>query len=199
MNNSWNERFSENGYAYGIDPNQFLKEELRSINPGKILFLAEGEGRNAVYAASIGWEVDAVDFSDAGKVKAEKLAAEKKVKINYWLENLSGFLPKQDNYDVIAFIYMHLDDKELISDIHKKAVKALKPGGKVILEAFEKEQLQFTSGGPKKEELLFSLEEIVNDFIDLDFEVFVKETITLNEGKYHQGTASVVRFVGTKN
>ena len=124
---------------------------------------------------------------------------EKKVKINYRLENLSDYLPKPESYEVIALIYMHLDDKELQSNIHKKAVKALKPGGRVILEAFEKEQLKFTSGGPKTEELLFSLEDIVNDFIDLDFEIFSKETITLNEGKYHQGTASVVRFVGTKN
>jgi len=198
MINIWNDRFSESGYAYGIEPNQFLKEVLQNLIPGKILFPAEGEGRNAVYAASLGWEVDAVDFCSAGKIKAEKLAAENKVKINYMLENLSDYAPLPNHYDVIAIIYMHLDDKVLQSSLHKKAIKALKHGGKIIFEAFEKEQIKYNSGGPKNEELLFSLEDIVDDFIDLDFEILSKETINLDEGKYHQGTASVVRFVGLK-
>jgi len=198
MKNMWNERFSENNYAYGVEPNQFLKEVLQNINPGKILFPAEGEGRNAVFAASLGWEVDAVDFSDSGKAKAEKLAVEQNLKVNYWLEDLFEYLPKPNYYDVVALIYMHLDDKDLQGDIHKKAIKALKPGGKIIIEAFEKEQIKYNSGGPKKEELLYSLEEIVDDFIDLDFEILSKELISLDEGKYHQGTASVVRFVGSK-
>ena len=198
MKNMWNERFSENNYAYGVEPNQFLKEVLQNINPGKILFPAEGEGGNAVFAASLGWEVDAVDFSDSGKAKAEKLAVEQNLKVNYWLEDLFEYLPKPNYYDVVALIYMHLDDKDLQGDIHKKAIKALKPGGKIIIEAFEKEQIKYNSGGPKKEELLYSLEEIVDDFIDLDFEILSKELISLDEGKYHQGTASVVRFVGSK-
>jgi SAM-dependent methyltransferase len=199
MKNRWNERFSESSYAYGIKPNQFLKEMLQNMNPGKILFPAEGEGRNAVYSASLGWEVDAVDFSEAGKVKAEKLAAEQKVKINYRIVDLSDYIPEPNYYDVIALIYMHLDDKALQSSIHKKAIEALKPGGKIIFEAFEKEQIKYTSGGPKEEELLFSLEDIVDDFIDLNFEIFCKELISLDEGKYHQGTASVVRFVGSNS
>ena len=198
MKNMWNERFSESSYAYGIEPNQFLKEVLQNINPVKILFPAEGEGRNAVYAASLGWEVDALDFSEAGKVKAEKLAVECNVKINYCLENLSAYSPKPGYYNAIALIYMHIDDKELQRNIHKKSIQALKRGGKIIVEAFEKEQIKYNSGGPKKEELLFTLEEIVDDFIDMNFEILSKELINLDEGKYHQGTASVIRFVGSK-
>jgi 2-polyprenyl-3-methyl-5-hydroxy-6-metoxy-1,4-benzoquinol methylase len=198
MKSIWNQRFSESDYAYGREPNQFLKEVLQNINSGKILFPAEGEGRNAVFAASLGWEVDALDFCEAGKVKAEKLACEQNVKVNYWLEDLFDYIPKPNYYDVIALIYMHLDDKDLQSNMHKKAIKALKPGGKIIIEAFEKEQIKYNSGGPKNEELLFSLEDIVDDFIDIDFEFLSKETIILNEGKYHRGIASVVRFIGLK-
>jgi len=199
MKNRWNERFSETSYAYGIKPNQFLKEIMQSMNPGKILFLAEGEGRNAVYAASLGWEVEALDYCEAGKVKAEKLAVEQNVEINYLIEDLSDFKPEPNYYDAIALIYMHIDDKMLQSSIHKKVIKALKPGGKIIFEAFEKEQIKYSSGGPKEEELLFSLEDIVDDFIDLNFEILSKELISLDEGKYHQGTASVIRFVGSKS
>jgi hypothetical protein len=93
---------------------------------------------------------------------------------------------------------MHLDDKELQRDIHKKSIQALKQGGKIIVEVFEKEQIKYNSGGPKKEELLFTLEEIVDDFIDMNFEILSKELINLDEGKYHQGTASVIRFVSSK-
>ncbi|MEW6702425.1 MAG: class I SAM-dependent methyltransferase [Bacteroidota bacterium] len=198
MQEFWNKRYSESKYIYGKKPNQFLKEELSLLPAGRILFLGEGEGRNAVYAAAHGWYVDAVDFSKTGKEKAEKLAAEHGVKINYSIEDLSQFTPQQNFYDAAALIFIHLND-ELRSAVNKKAIAALKPGGKIILEVFEKDQIKNESGGPKDEELLYSLEDVINDFIELDFEKFAKETIELNEGEYHKGKAAVIRFVGVKN
>lgn len=197
MQEFWNKRYSESKYIYGKKPNQFLKEELSILPAGRILFLGEGEGRNAVYAATLGWDVDAVDYSKSGKAKAEKLAAEHGVKINYRIEDLSQFMPQQNFYDAAALIFIHLND-ELRSAVNQKAIAALKPGGKIILEAFEKEQIKNESGGPKDEELLYSLEEVINDFIDLDFEKLAKETVELNEGEYHKGKAAVIRFVGVK-
>lgn len=197
MQEFWNKRYSESKYIYGKKPNQFLKEELSILPAGRILFLGEGEGRNAVYAATLGWDVDAVDYSKSGKAKAEKLAAEHGVKINYRIEDLSQFMPQQNFYDAAALIFIHLND-ELRSAVNQKAIAALKPGGKIILEAFEKEQIKNESGGPKDEELLYSLEDVINDFIDLDFEKLAKETVELNEGEYHKGKAAVIRFVGVK-
>ncbi len=193
----WNDRFSKDEFVYGKEPNKFLKEEIKKIAPGKILFLGEGEGRNAVYAASLGWNVDAVDYSDAAKAKTEKLSLEKKVKVNYHVEDLFTYSPKQNYYDVVAVIYIHFD-KDLRKILFSIAEDSLKSGGKIILEVFEKDQIKYSSGGPKETELLYSLEDIAENLIDLEFEKFSKENIDLDEGALHQGKAEVIRFVGIK-
>lgn len=193
----WNDRYSTNEFIYGKEPNKFFEEEINKLNPGNILMLGEGEGRNAVYAASLGWDVDAIDQSEAGKTKAMQLSSERNVKINYYVEDLNSYTPKQNYYDAAVFIFLHLEES-LRSTIFKKAINSLKAGGKIIFEVFEKEQIKYDSGGPRDEELLCSLEDIAEEFIDLEFEKFSKENIYLNEGPHHQGKAVVVRFVGRK-
>ena len=194
----WNDRYLKDEFIYGKEPNKFFEEEVNKLNPGKILMLGEGEGRNAVYAASLGWIVDAVDQSQTGKAKAMQLSSERKVKINYYVEDLYSFTPKLNYYDAAVFIFLHLEES-LRSLVFKKAIDSLKPGGKIILEVFEKDQIKYDSGGPKDEELLYSLEDISEELIELDFEKFSKEIVILDEGKYHQGKASVIRFVGEKH
>ncbi|MDP4172516.1 MAG: class I SAM-dependent methyltransferase [Bacteroidota bacterium] len=197
MQELWDQRFSEEGFAYGSDPNLFFKEELDKHTPGKILLLGEGEGRNGVYAAQIGWQVDAFDFSSAAREKALKLAKSKGVELNYTLQDLQDITLPENYYDASALIYLHLDP-QLRSQLIKKVIKALKPGGIIIMEVFDKEQLGRTSGGPKDPELLYSLEEIVEKFADLDFITLSKEVTEINEGKYHQGESVLIRFVGAK-
>lgn len=197
MSEFWNKRYSETEYVYGKSPNEFLKGELNQLQPGKILFLGEGEGRNSVYAAMLGWEVDAVDASSEGKKKAEMLAEEQHVKINYMVNDLASYSCRQNYYDAVALIFLHLEEP-LRNKVYRMAIEALKSGGRIILESFDKEQLNYNSGGPKEEELLYSLEEIVNDFVELNFAKLTKEIVELKEGKYHEGKGSVVRFVGIK-
>ncbi len=197
MKDFWNNKYSKVEYIYGKESNEFLKEELKKIQPGKILLLGEGEGRNAVYAAKLGWEVDAVDFSEEAKRKAVNLANENGVKINYMIKDLKEFIPKENYYDAIGVFYLHLKE-DLRKSVNKKIISALKQNGKLILEVFEKEQIKYNSGGPKDESLLYSLEDITEDFIDLDFEKFSKAKILLNEGPAHQGEAIVIRFIGIK-
>jgi len=197
MLEKWNERFSEEGYAYGKEPNLFFKEEIDKLKPGKILLAAEGEGRNAVYAARLGWQADAFDFSEAGKEKALKLAKENNTEINYTVQDLKSFSPKENYYDAAAIIFMHLPE-ELRSEVNRKVISSLKTGGRLILEVFEKDQIEKSSGGPRDPGLLYSLEDIVNEFAELDFQQLSKEVLELNEGKYHKGEAVVIRFTGTK-
>lgn len=197
MVEKWNERFSEPGYAYGKEPNAFFKEEIDKLKPGRLLLVAEGEGRNAVYAARIGWQVDAFDFSQAAKDKAFQLAKEYNTSINYTVQDLNDFSPDDNSYDAAAIIYMHLPE-ELRAKVNRNIISSLRTGGKLILEVFEKDQIEKSSGGPKDPDLLYSLEDIVNDFSELDFQQLSKEVIDLNEGKYHTGEAVVIRFTGTK-
>ncbi len=197
MDKFWNERYSKEEYAYGKSPNKFFETELEKLTPGKLLLPGEGEGRNAVFAASIGWEVEAVDQSEAGKKKALKLAEERNTKINYLLDDITTFSPKENYYDVVGLVFVHLPE-ELRKPFYKKLIASLKPGGKLILETFEKEQANKNSGGPKEPEQLQSLEEVIEDFIALEFVTLSKEIIQLNEGLYHKGESSVIRFVGSK-
>jgi len=197
MKEQWNARYSIEEYNYGKEPNNFLKEELPRLKPGKILFLGEGEGRNAVYAATLGWNVDAIDFSEEGKRKAEKLASESRVNINYLIADFSTFIPEENSYDAVGIFFIHLEE-ELRANLFQRAIISLKPSGKILFECFEKEQINYTSGGPKEDELLYSLEDVVNLFIDLDFEKLTKEKNFLSEGKLHFGDGMVIRFIGTK-
>lgn len=197
MKELWNERFSEAEFVYGKEPNKFFKDELDKLEPGRILLIGEGEGRNAVYAASKGWIVDAFDWSAEGKKKADKLAEENGVKLNYQVEDLKDFEPEKDSYDAAGIIFVHLEEK-LREAVHKKINSALKPGGAVIMEVYEKEQIKYDSGGPKTESLLYSLEDIFSDFQDFDLQIFSKEKIFLEESTKHNGEAMVVRLKATK-
>ncbi|MCL5030334.1 MAG: methyltransferase domain-containing protein [Bacteroidetes bacterium] len=197
MSKFWDERYSQEEYVYGIQPNAFFKEQLDKLNPGKILMFGEGEGRNAVYAAKNGWKVDAVDFSEEGKKKALRLAERNHVSINYSVKSFEEFIPEKDFYDAVGIIFIHLDFN-LSQLVHSRAIDALKPGGKIILEVFEKDQLGKASGGPQEISKLYRLENIRTNFAALHSEIFQKETELLSEGEFHSGEGVVIKFVGIK-
>jgi len=197
MKNFWNERYSEKEYIYGVDPNVFLAEQLKNLKPGKIILPCEGEGRNAVYAASLGWEVHAFDSSEVGREKALQLAKEKGVSINYAFDDATTITYAENSVDVVAFIYAHFPST-IRKQIHQKAITWLKPGGKLILEAFNPQQLQYNSGGPKDLSMLYTEEMMKEDFASLNIDLIQNLTTELNEGKYHKGKASIIRVVGTK-
>ena len=197
MQNQWDERYARQEYIYGTKPNKFLREQLSLLKPGRILFPAEGEGRNAVFAASIGWETDAFDQSIEGQRKAIKLATHKGVSIEYYIQSLNDWNPEPDQYDCIALIFVHLPEG-LRQQVHNAVIRSLKPGGTLLLEAFTLNQLPRTSGGPKTAELLFTRELIVSDFNELIFTEFAETQTTLDEGPLHQGLADVIQLTALK-
>ena len=198
----WNERYQQIEYAYGETPNLYLKGQLKKFKPGKILFAAEGEGRNAVFAAKEGWEVSAFDFSEEGKNKAMKLAEKNQVSIEYKVGELPTLKYENEYFDAIALVYAHFPP-ETKSAYHRILSGLLKKGGVVIFEAFGKNHLDFREknpkvGGPRNLASLFSTEEIKADFNNYEVIELKEETIELSEGLYHNGTGSVTRFVGIK-
>lgn len=197
MRSFWDERYSQSEYIYGQEPNVFLKEMLSTLHPGKILLPGEGEGRNAVYAANAGWSVDAFDSSMEAQKKAQKLSYDRNVKINYTLSDLKTFNYRANHYDAVGLIYIHMAP-QLRKEIHNKIIESLKPSGILILEAFSKEQLEYSSGGPKDKDMLFDIEDIRDDFSKLSIEMLKKEVVELHEGMGHSGLGSVIRFVGRK-
>lgn len=198
----WNTRYKEETYAYGKEPNEFLKSQLQKLNLGKILFGAEGEGRNAVYAAKLGWDVSAFDISIEGKNKAMQLANENKLSMDYRVGQLPDLDFKDHYFDAIALIYAHFPP-EIKNKYHQLLDKKLKKGGTIIFEAFGKNHLEYRAknpkiGGPQDLDSLFSVEELQADFSNYNMEQLQETEIELNEGLYHNGKGSVVRFVGYK-
>ena len=195
--NMWNERYSSPEFAFGTEPNLFFKEQLDKLKQGNLLLPADGEGRNAVYAAKNGWKVTAFDLSYEAKNKAMKLAEIKQVSIDYLVSDMEDIKFSELYFDAIALVYIHfpIDKREAY---HKKLLKWLKPGGIIIMECFSKSQLRYNSGGPKDESMLLSKEVVAKDFSELEILKLDQEIIFLHEGKYHQGEGSVVRFVGRK-
>lgn len=197
MKNFWNERYSGKEYVYGSNPNRFLVEQLEGVSAGRILFPCDGEGRNSVFAAKNGWQTEAFDLSEEGLKKAEQLAGQNNVGISYRIADALTVEFPHDTFDVIALMYAHFTTEIRIM-VHHNVVTWLKPGGIVIIEAFNLSQINNTSGGPKDMNMLYSEEMLKNDFKELKTQLLQSEIILLDEGNYHQGKADVVRYVGIK-
>ena len=187
MGSFWDERFKSKEYVYGIEPNSFFKEKLESLSlKGKILFPAEGEGRNAVFAATKGHNVTAFDLSVEGKNKALKLATENNVEIDYLVGEFEGLNLKEDSFDAIVLIFAHFHPS-IRKDFHRAFSKLLKKDGIMILEGFSKNNLGMSNNnGPKNLDLLFTTNIIDDDFSDIKklnclkpSKILTKETIML--------------------
>ncbi len=197
MSTFWDSRYNTEQFIYGKAPNMFFSSELNKLSPGNLLLPGEGEGRNAVYAATQGWVVDAFDQSNVGSEKAKKFAGELGVKINYQVCGAEEFQPEEAHYDVVALTFFHADTITR-KMVHAKVIRALKTGGLLILEAFHTDQLGMKTGGPQSEELLFNAGKLRDDFSPLELLHLEELTVELDEGPYHQGEAHVIRFLGKK-
>jgi SAM-dependent methyltransferase len=192
----WDTRYKENETVYGNQPNTFFKQFIDTHQPGTLLLPAEGEGRNALYAASKGWQVDAFDFSEVAMVKAIKKAEDQKLKINYQVFDLKKFKAEK-KYDAVALIYVHLPER-VRKAFHREVYRSLKSGGFLIFEAFAKEQLRLESGGPKDPAQLYDAPSICNDFQFLHVLYCAQKEVELHEGPFHKGMAAVLQLVGQK-
>ncbi len=197
MREFWEERFKREDYVYGVHPNLFFKTFIDGVQPGRILLPAEGEGRNAVYAANRGWEVDAFDFSLNARKKALELARRVGVSIDYLVADIEFHELEEEMYDAIALVHVHFH-KSNRSYIHRKLVSSLKTGGFFLIEAFSGDQLRYGSGGPRDREMLYELSDLQSDFNGLEIETLYKKNIELDEGLFHKGPASVVRMIALK-
>ncbi len=202
MKSFWDQRYSQEAYAYGKEPNEFFKGALDTLSPGKLFLAAEGEGRNAVYAAKKGWEVVCYDFSEEAQNKALRLAKENNVTIDYRLGSLEDINFDAPKFDAVGIVFVQFPEAIRRQNFHK-LISFLKPGGTLILEAFSKSHIEKqrenpSVGGPKNAIQLYEIEAIKKDFENFDIQIATEEDTHLNEGMYHKGRASVVRFVGTK-
>ena len=194
----WDERYSSEEYIYGKDPNEFLAKFCHHIRKGgKVLCIAEGEGRNAVYLAKQGYNVVAVDASAVGLKKAQQLAEEKGVNIQTIVADLADFHIEPNSWDGIVSIFAHVP-AALRKALHRKIVAGLKPGAALLLESYRPDQLQYKTGGPPTADLMMTLESLELELQGLTFTHAVELDRDVIEGKFHTGKAAVVQIVGVK-
>lgn len=197
MSTFWDERFQQATYVYGEAPNDFLAANWPLFPKGEILSLGEGEGRNAVYLAEQGLEVHALDGSQAGLAKLEQLARRRGVRVATWQGDVTQAELGHERWAGAYNIFCHLPSA-VRPALYERIKEALGPGGLFLTEQFSPEQLSHQSGGPKDPDMLVALDEFQRSFGDWDVLVAATDVIHLDEGPFHQGRGSVVRFIARK-
>lgn len=193
----WNERYAIKEYAYGKEPNDFLRRTADDIMPGNVLCLAEGEGRNAVYLAEQGFKVTAVDLSEVGLAKANRLAQERGVNIETIHADLADFQIEAESWNGVVSIFCHLPET-IRKPLHQRVVAGLKPGGTLILEAYHPGQLQLDTGGPKDPDLLPDLDTLRAELVGLNMQLMHDIERPIQEGQFHNGEGHVVQILAFK-
>lgn len=192
----WNERYDRAEFVYGTKPNTFLVEQVELLS-GPILSLAEGEGRNAVFLATRGFDVLGVDASSVGLAKAEKLAASRGVTIRTEVADLANYTPPAQNFGAVVSIFAHLPSA-LRQRLYPLVARSLKPGGVIVLEAYSKAQLARDTGGPKDADMLLSCADLEHAFPGCETLLLQEIEREVQEGTYHTGRAFVIQFVARK-
>lgn len=199
MKEMWNQRYGEPGFAYGTEPNDFLKQAHASFKPqGRVLCLAEGEGRNAVFLAEQGYDVHAVDLSDVGMDKTARLAEERGVVVHTAVADLGEYDLGTAAWDGIVSVWCHLPPP-VRADVHRRVVAALAPGGVLVLEAYTPAQLELKTGGPPVAEMMMTLKALRDELAGLELEHAIELKRHVDEGKYHQGKSAVVQLIARRS
>lgn len=193
----WDERYADPAYAYGTEPNDFLRSVAGRIPPGPVLCLAEGQGRNAVYLASLGHDVLAVDQSAVGLTRARELAVSRGVEISTEVADLETYRIEPAKWSGIVAIFAHLPPR-LRARVFGAAVNGLAPGGAFVLEAYCPKQLEYGTGGPKDVNMLMSVDALRTELAGLRFEHALETEREIHEGTYHHGRSAVVQVLAFK-
>ncbi|WP_419767989.1 class I SAM-dependent methyltransferase [Arcobacter sp.] len=194
----WNKKFSRDGYLYGTNPNQFIKNSYVNFKKDQtVLCLGEGEGRNAIFLAKEGFDVEAIDASDIGLNKLFEQSKIENVEIKTACMDINDWQVSK-KYGAILFSFLHLKIDELKTLI-KKIETSLEKDGFFVCEVFSKNQIENNSGGPKDLELLYSMDDFKENIKELKIHKLEEVITNLEEGTGHQGEASVIRLIAQKS
>ena len=194
----WNERYQRDEYIFGTEANDFIRAMAPFPKNGMKAFApADGEGRNGVFLARMGYDVTSVDVSNLAVDKALHLASAAGVEINAQVGDLFNYAWSENHFDLIIICFMHF-----VPEDHDRFValirQSLKPGGLLIMENYTLGQMDLSSGGPKNPDMLLTPERIRSDWQGFDIDVERYTNRFLAEGPRHRGEAAVVQLVARK-
>ncbi len=159
----WNERYGAQGNMWGAEANRFVAGELDGLTPRRVLDLACGQGRNAVWLALQGHAVTAVDVSDVAIEQARRTAAQAGVDVDFQVHDLLEWSPLENAFDLVVLSYVQLPES-MRRKVHRDAVGALAPGGRVFLIAHHHDNLEQGFGGPPSADVLYDEAQLAGDF-----------------------------------
>jgi SAM-dependent methyltransferase len=194
----WNERFSAEGYLFGDAPNAWLAGQRARLRPGKALSIADGEGRNSVWLAQQGLQVEAFDFSPVAVAKARQLAAGRGVAVDFHCERWQDFRWGQDRFDNVVGIFFQFADPAERAELFARMDQALRPGGILFILGYGRDQLRYNTGGPGKLEHLYDEDLLRKAFPRHEVLELRHFTDVIHEGSGHSGPSDLVGFVSRK-
>lgn len=196
---TWNQRFAAEGYLFGTEPNEWLREHAGIWQPGqRVLCVADGEGRNSVWLAKRGLQVDAFDIAEVGVAKARRLAAEQGVTVDYQVADCDGFAWPEARYDGVAAIFVQFADPALRERLFARMCSSLKPGGTLLLQGYTPKQLEYRTGGPPLLSHLYTAQMLREAFMTLDIVELREYEAEVHEGSGHRGRSALIGLVARK-
>lgn len=196
---TWNRRFEAEGYLFGTEPNAWLREHAGLWRPGqRVLSVADGEGRNSVWLARQGLQVDAFDISEVGVAKARRLAAEQAVSVDFSVNDCDGFAWPQDTYDGVAAIFVQFADPALRQRLFANIQRCLKPGGTLLLQGYTPRQLEYRTGGPPLASHLYTPQLLRDAFAAMEIVELREYEAEVAEGTGHCGHSALIGLVARK-
>ena len=196
---TWNQRFAADGYLFGTEPNAWLREHAGAWQPGqRVLCVADGEGRNSVWLARRGLQVDAFDIAAVGVAKARRLAAEQGVTVDYQVADCDGYAWPEAHYDGVAAIFVQFADPALRERLFARMRSSLKPGGTLLLQGYTPKQLEYRTGGPPLLSHLYTAQMLREAFAALDIVELREYEAEVHEGSGHSGRSALIGMVARR-
>jgi len=196
---TWNQRFSDPDYVFGREPNEFLRVQTPLLTPaGRVLCVADGEGRNSVWLARQGMRVEAFDVAETGVAKARKLAEEAQVSVDYHVSDCDSWEWRDNAYDAIVAIFIQFAGPDMRARMFANMVRALKPGGLLILQGYTPKQLEYKTGGPGELSHLYTADLLREAFASLETVELTEYEAELSEGARHAGMSALIGLVARK-
>ncbi|MFM7759568.1 MAG: SAM-dependent methyltransferase [Burkholderiaceae bacterium] len=196
---TWDARFSSDEYIFGTEPNVWLAQHAELLQPGmRVLAVADGEGRNSVWMAKRGLQVDAFDISPVGVDKAKALAQIHGVEVNFSIHGVEDYPWKALEYDAVVAIFIQFADPETRAALFKRMKSALKPDGLILLQGYTPKQLEYKTGGPPNLSHLYTEDLLREAFGDLDITELRAYEDTLTEGTQHHGQSALIGLVARR-
>jgi SAM-dependent methyltransferase len=190
---TWNKRFDCNDYIFGREPNEYLRAQAPHLTPeGRVLCVADGEGRNSVWLARQGLRVDAFDISDVGVAKARALAAQVDVAVNFSVADCDHWVWPIEAYDAVVAVFVQFADPPMRDRLFARMIRSLKRGGLLVLQGYTQKQLEYKTGGPPVASHLYTPELMRAAFAGLQIIELREYEAELTEGSQHRGRSALI-------